>query len=203
MSIGALEAAQLHSPTPPDKVRQRQGPGGKSLEYVDARYVMEVLDALGPENWQCDYRMEGAKVACGIGIDIEGYLNLLREGQVEAACDLLVRENPMPAVTGRVCHHPCETGCNRGSFDEGVAIHALQRQLGDLVLDAAPPKAAPAPPTVCTSRPLTVSSLPTVVRKRSSSSTIKILGTARMLIILLFPASGAGGWQRSSPLPLR
>ena len=90
-------------------------------------------------------RVAPCNQACPVGIDIEGYLNLLREGQVEAACDLLVRENPMPAVTGRVCHHPCETGCNRGSFDEGVAIHAIERQLGDLVLDAAPPKAAPAP----------------------------------------------------------
>ena len=82
---------------------------------------------------------------CPVGIDIEGYLNLLREGRVEQACDLLVRENPMPAVTGRVCHHPGETACNRRSFDEGVAIHAIERQLGDLVLDAAPPKAASPP----------------------------------------------------------
>lgn len=90
-------------------------------------------------------RVAPCNQACPVGIDIEGYLNLLREGQVEEACDLLVRENPMPAVTGRVCHHPCEAGCNRCSFDEGVAIHAIERQLGDLVLDAAPHKAAPAP----------------------------------------------------------
>jgi NADPH-dependent glutamate synthase beta subunit-like oxidoreductase len=90
-------------------------------------------------------RVAPCNQACPVGIDIEGYLNLLREGQVEEACDLLVRENPMPAVTGRVCHHPCEAGCNRCSFDEGVAIHAIERQLGDLVLDAAPRKAARAP----------------------------------------------------------
>jgi NADPH-dependent glutamate synthase beta subunit-like oxidoreductase len=90
-------------------------------------------------------RVAPCNQACPVGIDIEAYLNLLREGQVEEACDLLVRENPMPAVTGRVCHHPCEAGCNRCSFDEGVAIHAIERQLGDLVLDAAPRKAAPAP----------------------------------------------------------
>ena len=89
-------------------------------------------------------RVAPCNQGCPVGIDIEAYLNLLREGQVEAACDLLVRENPMPAVTGRVCHHPCETACNRGSFDENVAIHAIERQLGDLVLDAAPHKAAPA-----------------------------------------------------------
>ena len=84
--------------------------------------------------------------ACPVGIDIEGYLNLLREGRVEAACDLLLRENPMPAVTGRVCHHPCETGCNRCQLDEGVAIHAIERALGDLILETTPAPAFPAAP---------------------------------------------------------
>jgi NADPH-dependent glutamate synthase beta subunit-like oxidoreductase len=76
--------------------------------------------------------------ACPVGIDIEGYLNLLREGRVEEACDVLLRENPMPAVTGRVCHHPCENSCNRCQLDEGVAIHAIERALGDRILATAP-----------------------------------------------------------------
>src|SRR5690606_31449597 len=45
---------------------------------------------------------------CPTGVDVEGYLNLLRQGRVADALDLLLRENPMPAITGRVCHHPCE-----------------------------------------------------------------------------------------------
>jgi len=80
-------------------------------------------------------RVAPCNEACPVGIDVEGYLNLLREERIEDACDLLARENPMPAVTGRVCHHPCEASCNRCSFDEGVAIHAIERQLGDLILD--------------------------------------------------------------------
>ena len=71
---------------------------------------------------------------CPVGIDIEGYMNLVREDRIEEAIDLLVRENPLPAVTGRVCHHPCELACNRREFDEGVAIHAVERSLGDLWL---------------------------------------------------------------------
>src|SRR5574341_1235103 len=86
--------------------------------------------------------------ACPVGIDIEGYLNLLREGRVEEACDLLLRENPMPAVTGRVCHHPCETSCNRCQLDEGVAVHAIERALGDLILATTP---RPASRTSCAS----------------------------------------------------
>ncbi len=72
--------------------------------------------------------------ACPVGIDIEGYMNLLREGREQEAADLLLRENPMPATTGRVCHHPCETACHRGGFDEPLAIHAVERVLGDRIL---------------------------------------------------------------------
>ncbi len=77
--------------------------------------------------------------SCPVGVDIEGYLNLLREGRIEEACELLVRENPMPAVTGRVCHHPCETNCNRRQFDDAVSVHAIERMLGDMVLETKPP----------------------------------------------------------------
>jgi NADPH-dependent glutamate synthase beta subunit-like oxidoreductase len=76
---------------------------------------------------------------CPTGVDIEGYMNLLREERIAEAADLLLRENPMPAITGRVCHHPCETGCNRAQFDEPVAIHLVERELGDQVLAAAAP----------------------------------------------------------------
>ena len=70
--------------------------------------------------------------ACPVGTDVEGYMNLLREGKVAEARDLLLRENPMPAVTGRVCDHPCQTACNRAFFDDAVNIHAVERMLGDL-----------------------------------------------------------------------
>jgi NADPH-dependent glutamate synthase beta subunit-like oxidoreductase len=70
--------------------------------------------------------------ACPVGTDVEGYMNLLREGRVAEARDLLLRENPMPAVTGRVCDHPCQTACNRASLDDAVNIHAVERMLGDL-----------------------------------------------------------------------
>lgn len=72
--------------------------------------------------------------ACPAGVDVEGYLNLLREERIDEALDLLLRENPMPAVTGRVCHHPCEIGCNRQHFDEAVSVHAIERAMGDEIL---------------------------------------------------------------------
>ncbi len=80
-------------------------------------------------------RVAPCNAGCPVGIDIEGYMNLLREGRVSEAVELLLRENPMPSVTGRVCHHPCETHCNRRLFDKPVSIHAVERLLGDLFLD--------------------------------------------------------------------
>jgi NADPH-dependent glutamate synthase beta subunit-like oxidoreductase len=90
-------------------------------------------------------RVAPCNEGCPVGIDIEAYMNLLREGRKDEALDLLLRENPMPATTGRVCYHPCETVCNRRRFDGSVSIHAVERMLGDLALDE--PAPAPAPRT--------------------------------------------------------
>ncbi len=87
-------------------------------------------------------RVAPCNQGCPVGIDIEGYMALLREGRLTDAADLLLRENPMPATTGRVCHHPCESACNRRELDGAVAIHAVERMLGDFALErelAAPP----------------------------------------------------------------
>jgi NADPH-dependent glutamate synthase beta subunit-like oxidoreductase len=67
--------------------------------------------------------------ACPVGIDIEGYMNLLRQDRVQDARELLLRENPLPGVTGRICEHNCQTQCSRARFDEAVSIHAVERWL--------------------------------------------------------------------------
>jgi NADPH-dependent glutamate synthase beta subunit-like oxidoreductase len=69
--------------------------------------------------------------ACPAGEDIQGWLSLAQAGRDRAAWEHLVRDNPMPAVHGRVCYHPCETSCNRAELDSGVGIHAVERYLGD------------------------------------------------------------------------
>src|SRR5690606_12115277 len=47
---------------------------------------------------------------------------------------LLTQDNPLPAIMGRVCYHPCETACNRGQLDACVGINAIERFLGDEAL---------------------------------------------------------------------
>ncbi|MHB8917883.1 MAG: NAD(P)-binding protein, partial [Desulfocucumaceae bacterium] len=72
--------------------------------------------------------------ACPVGGNIPHWIQQAREGQYHAAWLALVAENPFPAVTGRVCHHPCENSCNRGEYDGAVAINSLEQFIGDLAL---------------------------------------------------------------------
>lgn len=69
--------------------------------------------------------------ACPAGENIQAWLYHAEEGAYEQAWQQLMRDNPMPAIHGRVCYHPCESACNRGHLDEAVSIHAVERFLGD------------------------------------------------------------------------
>ena len=68
---------------------------------------------------------------CPAGEQIRDYIALGLQGRMDEAWRLIKEDNPIPAVMGRVCYHPCESACNRVEFDEPVAIHALERRIGD------------------------------------------------------------------------
>lgn len=70
-------------------------------------------------------------VACPAGENARGYLALTADGDIRSAWETLVSANPLPAITGRVCDHPCESACNRSQYDAAVAIHNVERFLGD------------------------------------------------------------------------
>jgi len=74
---------------------------------------------------------------CPCGEDIPRIEMLAANGRFDEALSVIMAENPLPAVCGRVCFHPCESKCNRGSFDEAVTINALERFLADRVLTSA------------------------------------------------------------------
>ncbi len=69
--------------------------------------------------------------ACPVGNDIVAFIQKITEGDFEGAWKLIKEENPFPGVCGRVCFHPCESKCNRGVYDEPVAVHALERFISD------------------------------------------------------------------------
>ena len=71
------------------------------------------------------------RLACPAGVDMRSYIYLLRNGMIEEAIDVLREYLPFPAVTGRICPHPCESECARKEVDEAVNINALERFTGD------------------------------------------------------------------------
>jgi NADPH-dependent glutamate synthase beta subunit-like oxidoreductase len=74
------------------------------------------------------------KVECPAHIDIQGFVSLAVKGKFQEALHLIKLASPFPSICGRVCPHPCESECNRDQIDKPVAIHAIERFLGDLDL---------------------------------------------------------------------
>jgi NADPH-dependent glutamate synthase beta subunit-like oxidoreductase len=91
-------------------------------------------------------RLPPCNHACPAGENIQGWLFHAESGDYEKAWRVLVEDNPLPAIMGRVCYHPCEGACNRGKLDEAVGINSVERFLGDEALKRkwkfARPKAA-------------------------------------------------------------
>ncbi|WP_432460005.1 NAD(P)-binding protein [Agarivorans sp. QJM3NY_25] len=72
--------------------------------------------------------------ACPAGENIQAWLSLAQQGDIQQAWQVLMNDNPFPAIHGRVCYHPCEAACNRNEVDQAVSVHAIERYLGDVAL---------------------------------------------------------------------
>ncbi len=102
--------------------------------------------AWSKKDWNVDYRTNRedtvetgtapCKTACPAHVAVQGYLRLAAQGKYRDALELIKKENPFPAVCGRICNHRCETECTRGSVDEAVAIDEVKRFIADHDLNA-------------------------------------------------------------------
>ncbi len=72
--------------------------------------------------------------ACPAGENIQGWLAHAEAGRFREAWETILQDNPLPAVHGRICYHPCESNCNRERLDGTISIHAVERFLGDKAL---------------------------------------------------------------------
>jgi NADPH-dependent glutamate synthase beta subunit-like oxidoreductase len=111
-----------------------------SLKLHDLGQIMQETTrrGVGSRRWQYPAYvsfMPPCNHACPAGKSIQGWLALAQSGAYEAAWRLLTQENPLPATHGRACYHPCEAACNRGELDAPVAVHAVERFLGDLAVE--------------------------------------------------------------------
>ena len=101
----------------------------------------------GPEKWTEDYRDKNrincyptgtspCKTACPAHIAVQGYLKKAAEGKYREALELIKRENPFPAVCGRICNRRCEDACTRGTIDQPIAIDAVKKFIAEQDLNA-------------------------------------------------------------------
>ena len=101
----------------------------------------------GPEKWDIDYRDKNrincydtgtapCKTACPAHIAVQGYLKMAAQGRYTDALALIKRENPFPAVCGRVCNRRCEDACTRGTVDQAVAIDEVKKFIAQKDLEA-------------------------------------------------------------------
>ena len=101
----------------------------------------------GPHKWTEDYRDKNrincyptgtapCKTACPAHIAVQGYLKKAAEGKYKEALELIKRENPFPAVCGRVCNRRCEDACTRGTIDQPIAIDAVKKFIAEQDLNA-------------------------------------------------------------------
>ena len=103
--------------------------------------------AWGEHKWTEDYRDKNrincyetgtspCKTACPAHIAVQGYLKKAAEGKYTEALELIKRENPFPAVCGRICNRRCEDACTRGTIDRAVAIDAVKKFIAERDLHA-------------------------------------------------------------------
>ena len=101
----------------------------------------------GPHKWTEDYRDKNrincyptgtapCKTACPAHIAVQGYLKKAADGKYKEALELIKRENPFPAVCGRVCNRRCEDACTRGTIDQPIAIDAVKKFIAEQDLNA-------------------------------------------------------------------
>ena len=79
-------------------------------------------------------RLPPCNHTCPAGENVQAWLGEAQAGRYREAWEIIVRDNPLPAVHGRVCYHPCEDACNRQDIDAAVSVHAVERFIGDMAV---------------------------------------------------------------------
>ncbi|MFC1939761.1 FAD-dependent oxidoreductase [Chloroflexota bacterium] len=88
-----------------------------------------LIDKEGCLSWRVD--LPPCQAACPLGIDVEGYVAAISQGNFGRALEIIRERCPLPGICGYVCHHPCEAECKRGTIDEPIAIRDLKRFVAD------------------------------------------------------------------------
>jgi heterodisulfide reductase subunit A-like polyferredoxin len=107
-------------------------PNDFNMGLGNRKAIYRMFTQAVPNIFKIDYRGESpCRATCPAGISGQGYLALIRTGKYKEALELVQEKTLLPGILGRICHHPCETECNRKDLDEPLAICELKRFLAD------------------------------------------------------------------------
>jgi len=102
-----------------------------TLRYFLEEFEAHVIDKVCPAKVCKRLTPAPCQNACPAGIDVASYVALIAWGRYQESLDLIRKDNPFPAVCGRVCTHPCEYDCKRGETDKPISIKSLKRFVAD------------------------------------------------------------------------
>ncbi|NPV52115.1 MAG: NADH-quinone oxidoreductase subunit NuoF [Firmicutes bacterium] len=114
-----------------------------TIRYFRDEYDAHIRDKKCPASVCASLFESACQNACPAEVDVPRYISLIRQGRYGEAVALIKEKNPLPAVCGRVCNHPCESKCRRGQLDSPVAICDLKRFAADWELEHPLPVEAP------------------------------------------------------------
>ncbi|MBM3132482.1 MAG: hydrogenase, partial [Chloroflexi bacterium] len=106
-----------------------------TLRHFRSEYESHIIDKECPAAVCQTLFKAPCQHTCPVGLDVPGYVGLIKEGKLTEAYCLIKQRNPFPSVCGRVCHHPCEAKCRRAQVDESMAIRELKRFAADYAFD--------------------------------------------------------------------
>jgi len=111
-------------------------PDGFNMGIGNRKAIYRMFTQAVPNIFRIDKRGEPpCRVTCPAGINGQGYIALTAAGKFKEALEIVKEKTPFPGVLGRICHHPCETECNRRDLDEAVSICELKRFLADHAIE--------------------------------------------------------------------
>lgn len=105
-----------------------------TLRHFREEYEAHVIDKKCPAAVCQSLFRAPCQHTCPVGLDVPGYVALIKAGQFDQSYRIIRQRLPFPSVCGRVCHHPCEGKCRRGQIDEPVAIRHLKRAAADYAI---------------------------------------------------------------------
>ncbi|MEO0085090.1 MAG: FAD-dependent oxidoreductase, partial [candidate division WOR-3 bacterium] len=123
---GCMECSKVCPVNLPDEYNQRLS----SRHAIFKLYPQAIPNACSIEK---NLGKAPCRLACPAGVNAQGYVALISQRKFKEAFDLVRERLPFPGICGRVCHHPCETECNRRDYEGPVSIRTLKRFVADYV----------------------------------------------------------------------